>query len=283
MHGGFFMAPVANALIFMKTRAITGLVFIVVMLASLLTGHYTFGIFYCLLGLYCQFEFYDLIKNSGYKPNYSSGLINGAFIYAVFALITYNHSVSSIIFLLPLTLSSIFILELFRQQAAPFHNIGFTFLGLVFTVIPFTFFHALAYVNGNFNCHIPLGFFVMLWANDTGAYLTGRAFGKTKLFERHSPKKTVEGFIGGVLISLLAGYILSIFYTELAWKNWLAIAILISCFGTLGDLIESMFKRSINVKDSGALLPGHGGVLDRFDGLLIAAPIVYSYLYFVSI
>jgi phosphatidate cytidylyltransferase len=92
----------------------------------------------------------------------------------------------------------------------------------------------------------------------------------------------VEGFIGGVVISAVAGYILSIYYPELNWKQWISVAILISCFGTLGDLVESMFKRSINVKDSGSILPGHGGLLDRFDGLLIAAPIVYSYLYFIT-
>jgi phosphatidate cytidylyltransferase len=266
----------------MKTRAITGLFFVIVMLASLLTGHYPFGAFYLLLGLFCQFEFYGLIKKAGYAPNYSAGLLNGAFIYVAFALISFNHAVQPLLFLVPVTFSAIFIQELFKKSATPFQNIAFTFLGLAFTIMPFTFFHAMAYVKGDFNFHIPLGFFVMLWANDTGAYLTGRAFGRTKLFERHSPKKTWEGFIGGLVISGVAGYVLSISYTEIEWKQWVSIALLISCFGTLGDLVESMFKRSINVKDSGSILPGHGGLLDRFDGLLIAAPIVYSYLYFVS-
>jgi phosphatidate cytidylyltransferase len=266
----------------MKTRAITGLFFVIVMLASLLTGHYPFGAFYLLLGLFCQFEFYGLIKKSGFQPNYTAGLINGAFIYVAFALTSFNHAAHPVLFLIPVTLSAVFILELFKKSATPFPNIAFTFLGLLFTIMPFTFFHAMAYVGGDFNFHVPLGFFVMLWANDTGAYLTGRAFGRTKLFERHSPKKTWEGFFGGLVIAAVAGYVLGIYYTELGWKQWVSIAVLISCFGTLGDLVESMFKRSINVKDSGGILPGHGGLLDRFDGLLIAAPIVYSYLYFVS-
>jgi phosphatidate cytidylyltransferase len=266
----------------MKTRAITGVIFVIVMLASLLTGHYPFGIFYLLLGLFCQYEFYGLIKNAGFKPNYTAGLLNGAYVYIIFALITANHSLNPILFLLPVTLCSIFIQELFKKSGTPFQNIAFTFLGLIFTIVPFTFFHAMAYVKGDFNSHIPLGFFVMLWANDTGAYLTGMKFGKTKLFERHSPKKTWEGFIGGVVISALAGFILSRYFIELEWKQWVTIAVLISGFGTLGDLVESMFKRSIDVKDSGGILPGHGGLLDRFDGLLIAAPIVYSYLYFIS-
>jgi phosphatidate cytidylyltransferase len=267
----------------MKTRAITGVIFLLVMIASLLTGHYPFGIFYLLLGLFCQYEFYGLIKGTGYKPNYIIGLLNGALIYAVFAIVTARHQVHPALFVMPLALSTVFISELFKKSDTPFQNIAFTFLGLLFTIMPFTFFHAMAYVRGDFNFHVPLGFFVMLWANDTGAYLTGRSLGKTKLFERHSPKKTAEGFFGGMVISALAGYLLSIWYTEMDWKQWVVMAILISCFGTLGDLVESMFKRSINVKDSGSILPGHGGLLDRFDGLLIAAPIVYCYLYFISI
>lgn len=266
----------------MKTRAITGLFFVIVMLASLLTGHYSFGAFYGLLGLFCQYEFYGLIKKAGYHPNFFAGMINGGLIYIAFALVTYHHSVQPALFMIPVTLCVIFIQELFKTSNTPFQNIAFTFLGLVFTIMPFTFFHAMAYVGGDFNAHVPIGFFVMLWSNDTGAYLTGRAFGKTKLFERHSPKKTWEGFIGGLVISAIAGYILSIYFIDLPWKQWISIAILISCFGTLGDLVESMFKRSINVKDSGGILPGHGGLLDRFDGLLIAAPIVYSYLYFIT-
>jgi phosphatidate cytidylyltransferase len=130
--------------------------------------------------------------------------------------------------------------------------------------------------------YFPLGFLIMLWANDTGAYLSGNFLGRTKLFERHSPKKTWEGFIGGVLISAVAGYIISIYFKDLQWSQWVIMAVLISCFGTLGDLVESMFKRSINVKDSGGILPGHGGLLDRFDGLLLSAPIVYAYLYLIT-
>jgi phosphatidate cytidylyltransferase len=155
-------------------------------------------------------------------------------------------------------------------------------MGIIYAIIPFTFFHALAYIGGSFNFHIPLAFLIMLWANDTGAYLSGYFFGRTKLFERHSPKKTWEGFIGGVLIAAVAAYILSIYYHELSWDKWVIMAILIGCFGTLGDLVESMFKRSINIKDSGGILPGHGGLLDRFDGLLLSAPIVYGYLYLIT-
>jgi phosphatidate cytidylyltransferase len=276
----------------MKTRAITGFFFIIVMLASVLLNHYVFGGFYLVLSLFCLYEFYGLIKQGTAKPNLPMGLLNGAIIYIAFALITYantyalpelhNHVGFKVLFLLPLTIGGIFIYELFRKRELPFNNIAFTILGIIFTVVPFTFFHALAYMYGSFNPHIPLAFLLMLWSNDTGAYLTGMGFGKHKLFERHSPKKTWEGFIGGVVIAAGVAFVISKFYSELAWHQWVIIAVIIGTFGTMGDLVESMFKRSINVKDSGGILPGHGGLLDRFDGLFMAAPIVFAYLYFIS-
>jgi phosphatidate cytidylyltransferase len=277
----------------MKTRAITGFFFVIVMLASVMFGPYLFGAFYLVVSCFCLFEFYKLIKENTANPNVTAGLINGALLFAAFALLSYSSLFAipvlegrnvayKLLFLLPISSAAIFISELFKKAAAPFANIAFTYLGIIFTIIPFAFFHGLAYVTGGLNLHVPLGFLIMLWANDTGAYLVGRAFGRTKLFERHSPKKTWEGFIGGVLISAGAALILSHFYKELAWQQWIIIAVLVSFFGTTGDLVESMFKRSINVKDSGGILPGHGGLLDRFDGLLLAAPIVYTYLYLIS-
>jgi phosphatidate cytidylyltransferase len=267
----------------MKTRAITGFFFVVVMLASFQFGLYPFGVFFLAVMVLCLREFYGLIKQSGFKPNTAAGLFNGFFIFTVFALIDFNNSaiIHKLLFLLPVTISAVFILELFKKSMAPFSNIAFTLTGLVFVCLPFTLFHALAYIKGDFNFHYPLAFLLLLWANDTGAYLVGIKFGRTKLFERHSPKKTWEGFIGGIVISAGAALIINYYFNDLLWNQWVSVAILISCFGTLGDLVESMFKRSINVKDSGGLLPGHGGLLDRFDGLLLAAPVVYTYLYFI--
>ncbi|HWZ16191.1 MAG TPA: phosphatidate cytidylyltransferase [Mucilaginibacter sp.] len=268
----------------MKTRAITGFFFVVVMLASLLLGHYVFGAFFLVLSVLCLREFYSLLNKSGESPDMVTGLINGIFIYVIFALIVYQNNpyYHKLLFLLTLTVSAIFIQELFKRSSAPFVNIGYTLVGLIYICLPFTLFHAMAYVNGPFNFHYPLAFMLLLWANDTGAYLVGSKFGRTKLFERHSPKKTWEGFMGGIVISAIAAFIISYFFKELLWNQWVSVAILIAGFGTLGDLIESMFKRSIDVKDSGGILPGHGGLLDRFDGLLLAAPIVYTYLYFVT-
>ena len=277
----------------MKTRAITGFFFVLVMLGSVLLGQYVFGLFYLLLSAFVLYEFYKLVSQSVAKPDIPAGIVNGALVYAGFALLIYSDNMTlpillsykatySLLFLLPVTFTVVFIRQLFNQAMLPFNNIAYTFLGIVLVIAPFTFFHAIAYLHGAYNFHFPLAFLVLLWANDTGAYLVGRRFGKTKLFERHSPKKTWEGLIGGIIISAGIALIFAHFYNDLLWNQWVSVAIIISCFGTLGDLVESMFKRSINVKDSGGILPGHGGLLDRFDGFLLAAPVVYTYLYFIS-
>lgn len=276
----------------MKTRAITGFFFVIVMVASNLLGQYVFTAFYLVLSSFCLYEFYGLVKQHTAKPNIVMGLLNGVLLFAAFTLIAWanhyslpdlhNHSGYSLLFIVPVTLAGIFITELFRNIENPFNNIAFTIIGIVLTIVPFIFFQAIAYLHGDFNFHYPLAFLIMLWGNDTGAYLSGRAFGKHKLFERHSPKKTWEGFIGGVLISAGIALIISRFYSEMTWYQWVVMAVIIGTFGTMGDLVESMFKRSINVKDSGGILPGHGGLLDRFDGLFIAVPVVYAYLYLIS-
>jgi len=268
----------------MRTRAVTGFFFVIVMLGSVLLGPYPFSIFYLVLSVFCLREFYRLLKKSGIRPNIQTGLVNGFCIYMIFAAVVFdeNLTVNKLLVILTITISAIFIQELFKESPSPFVNISYTLAGLVFVCLPFTFFHAIAFLNNHFNAHYPLSFLLLLWANDTGAYLVGRSFGRTKLFERHSPKKTWEGFAGGVLISCIVALIISYYFKELTWFQWIIEAVLISFFGTLGDLIESMFKRSINVKDSGEILPGHGGLLDRFDGLLLAAPIVYTYLFLIT-
>lgn len=276
----------------MKTRAITGFFFVIVMVASNLLGQYVFSAFFLILSSFCLYEFYGLVKQHTAQPNVLMGLLNGILLFTAFTLIAWanhyslpdlhNHLGYSLLFLVPVTFGGIFIAELFRNIEKPFNNIAFTVIGIALTIVPFIFFQAIAYLHGDFNFHYPLAFLIMLWGNDTGAYLSGRAFGKHKLFERHSPKKTWEGFIGGVLISAGIALIISRFYSEMTWYQWVIMAVIIGTFGTMGDLVESMFKRSINVKDSGGILPGHGGLLDRFDGLFIAVPVVYTYLYLIS-
>jgi phosphatidate cytidylyltransferase len=264
----------------MKTRAITAFFFTLVMLGSVFFGADVFTVFYLLLSLAGLYEFYKLVNTAGIKPNKGFGLANGFFLFGYIAAFPFFPFTGKYLLLAIPIAFLVFILELYRKDKNPFTNIGYTFLGLVFVVVPFGFFYSLGFlVNLEYNYHVPLSFMLMLWASDTGAYLFGRKLGKTKLFERHSPKKTWEGFGGGIFMSVLVAVIVSFLFKEIALPVWIGMAVIIVSLGTLGDLVESMLKRSLDVKDSGTILPGHGGLLDRFDGLLIAAPMVYVYLY----
>lgn len=266
----------------MKTRAITGFFFVAIMLASLVNGPYIFTAFLGLLSFLCLNEFYTLVKSDNITPNRVAGLIGGLCIFGGNNLhYILNIDPKFLLISIPVLLS-IFIAELYKKSEHPFNNIAYTCLGLVFSVSPFCFLFALGFITGKFDYHFPLGFLLLLWANDTGAYVVGLKFGKTKLFERHSPKKTWEGFFGGMLFTMAVSAVVYYYFPDINWKQWMTIAVLISCFGTMGDLIESMLKRNFNAKDSGNLLPGHGGLLDRFDGLLLAAPAVFVYLYLIS-
>ncbi|MVN20230.1 phosphatidate cytidylyltransferase [Mucilaginibacter arboris] len=267
----------------MKTRAITGFFFVVVMLVAFFFGPYVFLGFFSLLSLLCLFEFYGLINTTDIYPQQVIGLILGAVICAGTASFWLDASFSRYFSALIILLSVIvFFAELYRKPAKPFHQIAYTFLGLIYTLMPFVFFMAMAFLQGKFSFHLPLGFILLLWTNDTSAYLIGKNFGKNKLFERHSPKKTWEGFIGGIAATALIAFLISRYFQEVSALHWIIVALIISIFGTMSDLVESMLKRSINVKDSGSILPGHGGLLDRFDGLLLAAPLVFIYLYLFS-
>lgn len=267
----------------MKTRAITAFFFTIVMLGSIFLGAYTFTFFYLALSIIALLEFYKLVKIGGIRPHRNMAV----FVAAVMFLLTagyhfFQFELKYLLLIVPL-LFSIFIIELYKKNKIPFANISYTFVGFIYVTIPFCFFFGLGFLSdfNTYSFHLPLAFLLLLWANDTGAYLFGVKFGKTRLFERHSPKKSWEGFFGGMLTSILVSYLISLQFTELSPLVWGGMSFLIVCFGTLGDLVESMLKRSLDAKDSGSFLPGHGGFLDRFDGLLIAAPVVYVYLYLI--
>lgn len=267
----------------MKTRAITAFFFTIVMLGSILFGAYTFTFFYLALSIVALLEFYKLVKIGGIRPHRNIGVLAAAVIFALTAgYHFFKFELKYLLIIVPL-IFSIFIFELYKKEKIPFANISYTFVGFIYVTVPFCFFYSLGFLNdfNNYNFHLPLAFLLVLWANDTGAYLFGMRFGKHRLFERHSPKKSWEGFFGGLLTSLVVSYIISTQFTEQANWVWAGMSVLIVCFGTLGDLVESMLKRSLDAKDSGSFLPGHGGFLDRFDGLLIAAPVVYVYLYLI--
>jgi phosphatidate cytidylyltransferase len=267
----------------MKTRAITAFFFVAVMLASLLLGAYAFTVFFLLLSLFSTEEFYKLVRADGLKPHSIWGWILVISIYVPLSLYFLRDAPPEVLLICVPFFVLIIIAELYRDLKNPFHNIAYTIFGVLFAAIPFCFFYALGFTEGEYSWHLPLAFLIMLWASDTGAYLFGITLGKNRLFERHSPKKSWEGFVGGLLCSLLSGYIISKYFTELPLVHWLIVSVIIVSSGTLGDLSESMLKRSLSTKDSGSFLPGHGGLLDRFDGLLLAAPLVFVYLSFIKI
>lgn len=266
----------------MLTRAITGFFFIAVLIGAHLLGQVIFVSFFSVLGLWCLYEFYGIIRREEIQPMVAFG----GLALAVLAGLVGLHCVGLIpfikVWLFVPFFSLLFVYALFQKRAHPFHDIAYTVLGIIYAGIPFLFFVALGFVKGNFNLYIPLGFLIILWSNDTGAYLAGRSFGKHKLFERISPNKTWEGFAGGVLFALAIAFNLERYFGALAKWEWACMAIIIGVFGTLGDLVESMLKRSLGVKDSGHILPGHGGLLDRFDGLLMAAPLVFLFLLMIQ-
>jgi len=267
---------------------LTGTLFVVVMVGCILWHHYSFIILFSLIVGAGLWEFYTLVEGAGIFPQKYLGFLTGL---AFFVFITFYSSsvfIFALVYALVASVPVVFIFffaELFRNKPTPMHNIGFTLLGMLYVVVPFSLLSSLLFEATSptswefyYSPYKLLGLFILVWSNDTFAYLTGRTLGRTKLFERISPKKTWEGTIGGVVLTQGTAYVLSLYFTELSLLNWMVVGLIVSVTGTLGDLVESMFKRSLNVKDSGTLLPGHGGILDRFDGVLLSAPFVCTYL-----
>ena len=182
-----------------------------------------------------------------------------------------------------------FIKELYTRNTNPIANLGIITLSQLYIALPLSLINVIAFnsfdvYNGQHDFYtIPLAIYIFIWINDTGAYLSGSTLGKHKLFPRISPKKSWEGSIGGALLTIISAWGISHIFTFLSVWQWIGMAITVVVFGTFGDLTESMFKRQLNLKDSGTLLPGHGGILDRLDSMLFAIPSVLTYLYILSL
>lgn len=258
-------------------RSISGIIFVFAVVSALFYGIYSSAILLSLFYILGLIEFYRLFENMpSVSPAKYLSLFAGIFFFA--ALISPFLFHWPIYFLLVslLVFPVIMINELYRGDMTPLSNIGVSIFGWVYLALPL---FLIFFINFSKGWHFAIGLFVIVWTNDTFAYLTGRFLGKTKLFERISPKKTWEGTIGGILFSILASYLWSdIFNLELVF--WMISAFVISISAVFGDLVQSMFKRSVNVKDSGNIMPGHGGILDRFDAVLFSAPIFFVLIYF---
>ncbi len=265
------------------SRAITGTGLVAVMLACIFFSVYSFMLFFLALLIVCLYEFYKIFENSNKKPQVISGIVLGVLIFIINYFLASGYTKPQLIFSLIPVVLYIVVAELFRKHPAPFENIAITVFGIVYIALPITMLWNLGFRDNiyQFNPHLILGFFFIIWTYDSMAYIVGMTLGRHRMFERISPKKSWEGAIGGFIFSIVVAYIISIFYNELSAPQWCIYASLIAIFGTFGDLAEGMLKRSLDIKDSSSILPGHGGFLDRFDSLFLAVPAVYLYLQFI--
>jgi len=261
-------------------RAITAFVgALVIIVGSIYSDWAYFLIFASILG-FSQMEFYKLSGLDGMLPLKSFGTFMGLMIFCLTFMIQKEHLRTEFLYLIFPIVSLTFFIKLYKKtDKKPFTGVAFTFLGIFYVAVPFSLLNLAVFsVDAVYNYEILIGCLLILWATDTGAYFAGTRFGKTKLFERVSPKKSWEGFLGGAFSAILVAFILTRYFHAIEDWKWLVIAGIIIIAGTYGDLIESLFKRSIEIKDSGKVLPGHGGFMDRFDGLLLSAPFITAFL-----
>jgi len=274
-------------------RTITGVLFVALLVSCILAGYISFGVLFSLIVLLSTHELTGLINDN------KGTSVNRPFIMAA-ALLTfltifmnqsgcYTSATPAVTILLVLSLMVIFIMELYRKKESPILNLAASALAIIYVAVPFSLLSVLAYFPEATNTQgysfiLPLAIFIFIWCNDVGAYCFGCTLGKHRLFERVSPKKSWEGFFGGCFTSALAGFIISripAMAGNMSTLIWIGMALVVSIFGTWGDLVESLIKREMGVKDSGNILPGHGGMLDRFDSTLMAVPATVVYLMLV--
>ena len=275
-------------------RTITGIIFVAAIVASFLRPEAMVLLFSIVTGL-TVWEFTGLV-NGNVNVNVNRFISTAAGVYFFYAMTyfcsdLYGGSAKSVVFI-PYLVTIIYLLvaELYLKQEDPIADWAYTMLSQMYIALPFSLLNVLAFTatpqgTVNFNTLLPLSVFVFLWINDTGAYCTGSLIGRHKLFPRISPAKSWEGSIGGAVFVLAAAWAISYWLdgVMLTTLEWLGLGMVVVVFGTWGDLVESLFKRTLGIKDSGNILPGHGGMLDRFDSALLAIPAAVVYLYTLSI
>lgn len=257
-------------------RIFSGIIYILIFISAILFSKETYIILTTFFGLLCIHEFSKII-------NYSSVISYLFFSFLVFLI--FKRPENYIIgFLLSITLVSSFslIYYLFSKKEIRFSS-NTSKLGLLlrYPILSMFFLIYLPFYKTEYNANLMICILILIWVNDSFAFLVGKNFGKRKLFVSVSPKKTQEGFLGGLVFSIGTALIISYFNSDFTAFNWVIIAIILGVVGAIGDLVESKFKRQAKIKDSGSIMPGHGGILDRLDSLLFAAPFVYLYIHFI--
>ncbi|MFN3999885.1 phosphatidate cytidylyltransferase [Algoriphagus sp.] len=261
-------------------RAITAVIGALVVVSAAIYSDWTYFIVFVTILGFAQMEFYKLTGLDGMLPLRSFGTFLGLMIFTLTFMIEKERLPHEYLYLIFPLVSLTFFIKLYKKtDKKPFTGVAFTYLGIFYVAVPFSLLNLAVFsVDAVYHFEILIGSLLILWASDTGAYFAGTKFGKTKLFERVSPKKSWEGFLGGAFSAIAVAFIISQYFHVIADWKWLVIAGIIIIAGTYGDLIESLFKRSIEIKDSGNGLPGHGGFMDRFDGLLLSAPFITAFL-----
>jgi phosphatidate cytidylyltransferase len=268
----------------MKTiyiRTISGAIFISLIIVSVLFSQFAIGAVLAVASFICIQELLKILNSAKKRISTAPTIATVVVIFSglAAALTTANERVLlpvvALAFLIP------FIHQVLFQKQPSFLAALISGAAALYVSVPMLLLIQSGYLHGYYYPYILLGIFLLTWTYDTFAYLFGISMGKHKLLERVSPKKSVEGLIGGAFVTLVGAWIYSHFNDDISLNHWLAISVIIVVFGTLGDLTESVIKRNFNVKDSGGIMPGHGGLLDRFDGLLFIGPAVYAYMVFV--
>lgn len=261
-------------------RSISGVIYISLLVAAIQYSTETFIILFGVFLLIAVFEFCELINLKILFP-----VLLATFLYSLFYVIDFNRNYDLLLLAATLFVSIQLILFLFSKKNN-FIDLTSKYIYLLgYIIFPFIIITKLPFGIQGYNSKIIISIFLLIWTNDTFAYIVGKSIGRNKLLERVSPKKTIEGFLGGIVFTILASLLISEYYIGGAKGIWIGIAFIIGLFGTIGDLIESKFKRIAGVKDSGKIMPGHGGVLDRLDSVIFVAPFIYLFyqiLYYVS-
>ncbi|MDD2673318.1 MAG: phosphatidate cytidylyltransferase [Flavobacterium sp.] len=282
-------------------RGISGAVYIILLLASILYSTESFFILFGIFLIITVYEFCNLVSIHKVFP-----IILAIVIYALVTLVSHYNTLTAntlnqilntdylidiniqqldiVLLVIALVVSIKCILFLFYDNIQKISTSSKYLYLLGYIILPFVFITKISFGINDYNPKIIIGLFILIWTNDTFAYIVGKSIGRTKLFEKISPKKTIEGFLGGILFAILAGYLISKYYikanpefSERSILIWTSIAVIVGIAGTIGDLIESKFKRIAGVKDSGSIMPGHGGILDRLDSVIFVAPIIFLF------
>jgi len=259
------------------TRTLSGLIYSAVMIGSITVHPLIFLAVFLFILILGMIEFYRMCSIPESRPMVVPGITTGVILFLTFFLIRYIGADSRILLLLPASGLVLMALPMFRQKDQPLLSASLTFLGIMYVSLPITIFNLLVYhpYKEGFDYQVVLFLFLILWLNDTGAYITGKLLGKHKMFPRISPKKTWEGLAGGLLMALLITWLGRPLFPDIPVLHLWILCPVIVLTGTFGDLVESTWKRAAGVKDSGKLMPGHGGILDRIDSLIFATPAAY--------